>query len=94
MVLSDPAFLTEPLIRSSDYELDTKQGGTFYPCDIVVEISGRPKGFVPHYLAGKNPFKLEFPAIHHLSEDAVLGGANTMYPEYIEKGRGGSVAAR
>jgi hypothetical protein len=93
-VLSDPVYLTEPLIRTSDYELDVKQGVTPYPCDVVVEITGRPKGFVPHYLPGQNPFKREFAETYRLTEDAVLGGAHTMYPEYLEKARSGPVAAR
>jgi hypothetical protein len=93
-VLSDPVYLTEPLIRTSDYELDVRQGVTPYPCDVVVEITGRPKGFVPHYLPGKNPFKLEFAETYRLTEDAVLGGAHTMYPEYLGKVRSGPVAAR
>ena len=52
-----------------------------YPCDPVVEID-RPADSVPNYLPGENPFVREFADKYHLPRAAVLGGAETMYPEY------------
>ena len=83
-VLKDPVYLTEPMIRSSDYALDARRTIAPYPCDIVVEIADRKPGYVPHYLPGKNPFQMEYAQQHNLPLDAVLGGAKTMYPEYME----------
>lgn len=83
-VLKDPVYLTEPMIRSSDYALDARRTIAPYPCDIVVEIADRKPGYVPHYLPGTNAFLKEYAQQHNLPQDAVLGGAQTMYPEYIE----------
>ncbi len=87
-VIRDPVYLTEPMIRSSDYALDMRRTIAPYPCDIVVEIADRKPGYVPHYLPGRNPFLTEYAQQHKLPQDAVLGGAQTMYPEYIEAARG------
>jgi hypothetical protein len=93
-VINDPVYFTEPMVRSSDYQLDLKESPTPYPCDIVVEITGRDAGFVPHMLPGKNPFLSEFADRYGLPMDAVLGGAHTMYPEYMEKALSGAIAQR
>jgi hypothetical protein len=53
-----------------------------YPCQAVVEIAGQPRGAVPHYLPGKNPFLEEFRKDFNLPEAATRGGAATMYPEF------------
>jgi len=48
----------------------------------VDEIADRPRGAVPHYLPGENPFLKEHAAKLHIPVEAALGGAETMYPEY------------
>lgn len=85
-VIHDPVYLTESFIRSSDYVLNNKQNIAPYPCDTVVEIVGQAKGYVPAYLPGKHPSEWEYADRNNLSHVAVLGGAQTMYPEFIEKG--------
>jgi hypothetical protein len=45
-------------------------------------VSGRPKGAVPNYLPGENPFVHEYADKYHIPVEAALGGAETMYPEY------------
>jgi hypothetical protein len=40
---------------------------------------------VPHYLPGQNPFVKELTERHNIPVEAVLGGAETMYPEYRKK---------
>jgi hypothetical protein len=80
-IVNDPAYLTEPFIRTTDFVLDPTQQIEPYPCESVVEIE-RPKGTVPHHLPGTNPFLSEFPARHGLPAEAARGGAETMYPEY------------
>ena len=84
-VIHDPVYLTESFIRSSDYALDNKRNIAPYPCDPVVEIVGQPKGYVPHYLPGKHPSEFEYADRYNLSHEAALGGAQTAYPEFMEK---------
>ena len=47
-----------------------------------IEITGASKNRVPHFLPGENPFLNEFAQSHGIPEQAVMGGAETMYPEY------------
>jgi glyoxylase-like metal-dependent hydrolase (beta-lactamase superfamily II) len=84
MILHDPAYLTEPLIKSEDFLLNLHAGNAswVYHCRSVVEITTRPKGEVPNYLPGENPFMQEFPKRFGVPENAALGGPETMYPEY------------
>jgi cyclase len=82
-ILTDPVYLTQPLIRTDDFLLDEKElGGWLWPCEYVEEILNRPRGDVPNYLPGQNPFLYEYADNHHLPHAAVMGGASTMYPEY------------
>ena len=83
-VVNDPVYLTEPFVRSTDYELDEHQLVAPYPCDVVEEVE-RGKNVVPHFLPGTNPSLKEFAEIHQLPEEAARGGAATMYPEYRSK---------
>lgn len=84
-IVTDPIYLTEPLIKSQDFNLIIPQGQNWlYPCDSVVEIE-RARGSVPHYLLGQNPFLHEYADHVGIPLEAALGGAETMYPEYKEK---------
>jgi hypothetical protein len=83
-IVTDPVYLTEPFIRSTDYQLDVHQQIPPYPCGVVEEID-RPAGAVPHHLPGTNKFVLEFAPKFHVPPDAARGGAETMYPEYKSK---------
>lgn len=82
-IVTDPVYLTEPLIKSQDFVLDEHfQGNWLYPCESVEEILDRPKDEVPNYLPGENPFLTEFAHKHGIPPEATRGGAETMYPEY------------
>ena len=83
-IVADPVYLTEPFIRSTDYQLDLHQQNPPYPGEVVQEVE-RPKGAVPHHLPGTNTFLGEFPSKHGLPAQAAMGGAETMYPEYRKK---------
>jgi hypothetical protein len=48
----------------------------------VEEVANRPRGAVPNYLPGENPFVSEHADKLHIPVEAALGGAETMYPEY------------
>jgi hypothetical protein len=83
-VLYDPVYLTEPLIRNASYRRVPHQQLPAYPCPTVVE-EVRPKGQIPHYVPGTNPYIDEFATKRKLPFEATRGGAETMYPEYQEK---------
>lgn len=83
-IVTDPVYLTEPFILSSDFELDLHQQIPPYPCDVVEEIDRAP-GVVPHWLPGRNPDLKEFSARYNIPYEATMGGAETMYPDYRSK---------
>jgi hypothetical protein len=83
-IVHDPVYLTEPFVRTTDYELALNQQVPPYPCGVVQEVD-RLKHLVPHYLPGANPFATEFAQRHRIPVDATRGGGETMYPDYIEK---------
>jgi hypothetical protein len=80
-IVHDPVYLTEPFVRSTDYELDLHQQVPPYPCEVVEEVD-RPTGLVPHHLPGTNNFVFEFGKKYGVPAEAARGGAETMYPEY------------
>ncbi|MEO5926049.1 MAG: hypothetical protein ABIR70_19670 [Bryobacteraceae bacterium] len=85
-VVTDPIYLSEPLIKSEDYVKSSNPNGNWlWPCEYVNELPGSDRTKVPSYLPGENPFLDEFRTKYKLPLDAVLGGPETMYPEYIEK---------
>ena len=82
--LDDPIYLTEPFFYTRDFRMNPAQVIRPYPCRGVVEIA-RADGDVPHYIPGKNPFIANYATRFGLPLEAAMGGAETMYPEYIEK---------
>jgi hypothetical protein len=81
VVLEDPVFLTEPFIYSQSWALDPGQEIVPQACEPGPEVP-TPKGTVPHYLPGANPFLHEMADWYGLPFKAVRGGAETMYPEF------------
>jgi hypothetical protein len=84
----DPVYLTEPLVKTTNMLLNVRPlppAQLLYPCQSVVEIPDRPRGVVPHFLPGENPFLKEFPEEQNIPELAARGGAATMYPEFQER---------
>jgi hypothetical protein len=86
-VLEDPAFLTEPLVRSQSWFLDPGQRVGLFPCEYVPEVPGEP-GAVPHHLPGENPNLTEYAEWYALPFEATRGTAETLYPDYRSKLRG------
>ena len=37
-IVNDPVYLTEPFVRTTDYELDLHQQVPPYPCGVVQEV--------------------------------------------------------
>ncbi len=84
--VTDPVTLTEPFVRTQVFHRTSAEGQNWlYPCESVVEIANQPRGAVPNYLPGQNPFISEFAKKYHIPEAATLGGAETMYPEFARK---------
>jgi len=83
---TDPVYLTEPLWRSEEFVLNERGGGNWlWPCEYVDEIADRAHSVVPNYLPGKSPFVGEFAKKHGMPIEAANGGAETTYPEYMQK---------
>lgn len=82
--VQDPTYLEEPFFRNRDYTLSETGRLQQYPCESVVEVL-LPRGYIPHYLPGQNPFLIEFAKNHGIPTEAAAGGARTMYPEYRER---------
>jgi len=79
-VVTDPVFLTEPLVRSQNWFNDVGQALPAFNCEYASELPGAQK--VPNHLPGTNPYLTEFADWYGLELAAARGGAETMYPEY------------
>jgi len=96
MVLEDPVYLTEPFVRTTEYEPNVRpvpilgfpftrnDGPTFYRC-FPSEETVAEKGFVPHNLPGENPFLAEFAEKHGLESWVMGSGRASMYPEFTQQ---------
>ena len=84
IITEDPVYLTEPLVWSSNYRLNLQQQVPAYPCFSVTEIVREP-GEVPHFLPGTNALLKRFTDKRRIPENAIFGGAETMYPEFRQK---------
>jgi hypothetical protein len=81
--VDDPAYLDEPFFRNRDYTYDETARMGPYPCESVIEAD-LPDDYFPHYLPGQNPYLRDYANNHGLPYEATRGGAETMYPEYVE----------
>jgi hypothetical protein len=85
VMLFDPVYLTEPLVKSTEFVRSPRELPAqtwLWVCDPVVEIATREEGAVPAYLPGEHPFETEFDQRHGIPHIATRGGAATMYPEF------------
>lgn len=81
--VDDPIYLTEPLVRTSNWVLDLGYTNGPYTCDTRIEVP-RPKGAVPYHLPGANTFLGDVAVKFGLPVEATRGGAETAYPEYLD----------
>src|SRR2546428_6156721 len=93
VIISDPVYLAESLVRTRQYVLDPDQKMKGYTCTPTAEIANRQEGYVPHYLPGKNPFLLNGNVRYGVPPVALPGGPETMYPEFLAKLRNPTTAA-
>jgi hypothetical protein len=83
--IEDPVNLAEPYYLTRVFQLTGGEpirpvGG---PCGGGPE--GVAEGVVRHFLPGKNPFVNQITQYYNIPVEAVLGGPETMYPEYRKK---------
>jgi len=82
--VTDPIFLEEPLVRTqtwtADFNSNITLGNAFQAVD---ELGDKPPGWVPFWPLGTQ--QTEFAAAHGLPFKATQGGAENMYPEYMDK---------
>jgi len=83
MVLTDPVYLSEPFITTTNYRSNPNILLEFYPCTVIDE--GLTDRRVPHFLPGANPYLTEWMKKDNIPEDIPRGGAQTMYPEFRKK---------
>lgn len=89
--INDPAYLSEPLIRTTNWFLERNPSGgradmpACTPLEVVDESIGRPKHFVPHFLPGQYDQAREFAVAERIPPEVALGGSDTLYPEFIPK---------
>jgi glyoxylase-like metal-dependent hydrolase (beta-lactamase superfamily II) len=83
MIVTDPVWLEEPFIQTTNYQLDPHTQLSYYPCTVSEENISTA---VPHFLPGQNP---------NLGADdippvAARGGRESTYPEFRLKLRAGT----
>jgi hypothetical protein len=71
-------FILNPNVAPSAYQ-------THVTCQPDEEIASRAPDYVPHHLPGKEPDLDEFGKKYGIPFEANMGGAATMYPEYIAR---------
>ena len=88
-VLSDPVYLAEPLIRTTEMVRSVRNPDAWlYACDDGELLLNRANDQAPNYLFGQNPFLHEYSDQHHVPLLGALGGAETMRPEFMAKLKG------
>jgi hypothetical protein len=85
MIITDPDYLSEPYVNSQEFTLMERGNQNWlYNCEYVMEVP-MDKNDVPHYLPGQNPFIQDFAKKFGLPFEAVFGGGETLYPEYLPR---------
>jgi hypothetical protein len=83
-IVTDPVYLTEPFVQSTDFALDTHIRDAPELCE-VEEETDHPTGWVPHRMPGTTTDSEQFAKKHNVPFEAVRGGAEGTYPEYRKK---------
>jgi hypothetical protein len=79
--IEDPVSLTTPLYLTRTFQRAAVPPIPTVGQPCIPADEGVPRGAVPHYLPGQNPFLDEIETLYHIPKEVVLGGAETMYPE-------------
>ena len=84
-ILEDPVYLAEPYVLTEVYRLTTNPNNfPLTACEPIEELPSLHEDptLVPHYLPGKHPAMNEVTEHYNIPLEAVVGGPETMYPEY------------
>jgi hypothetical protein len=84
-VIEDPIYLAEPEIVTKSFQLTAAPISPIGPPCVSGFEGRRPGESVPHYVPENNPFVDELTTLFHIPREAVLGSADTLYPEYRKK---------
>jgi glyoxylase-like metal-dependent hydrolase (beta-lactamase superfamily II) len=85
-VTDDPVYLTEPFSKTALLlRQPVDPPGWLYACDDSEQILGRKKDYVPSHFFGQNPYFDEYATKNKVPLLGALGGAETMYPEFLAK---------
>ena len=82
-IVEDPDYLTEPLIHTTNYTLNLYKDVGPWLCEYANEL-GKDQGYVPKNFYWKNPYPEEFSNTFGFSLETTSGGAEQMYPDFIE----------
>jgi glyoxylase-like metal-dependent hydrolase (beta-lactamase superfamily II) len=92
-VTDDPVYLTEPFSKTALLlRQPADPPGWLYACDDSEQILGRKKDYVPSHFFGQNPYLDEYATKNKVPLLGALGGAETMYPEFLTKVRDAAAA--
>ncbi|MGH8255823.1 MAG: hypothetical protein ACRET0_06380, partial [Steroidobacteraceae bacterium] len=81
-MIADPEYLTEPLVKSTEYQKVQDVNFATYPCREVTEIP-RHEGDIPMHLPNQTAVEHDYAVRNHVPIQAAdPGGAQTMFPEY------------
>jgi hypothetical protein len=83
-IIEDPYYLSEPLVKTNQFQLTTQLTMAPYPCESVVEVP-RDEGDIPHNLPGRNPYWDDYARKNGLPVEATRGGAETALPEFAKR---------
>jgi hypothetical protein len=81
MIITDPEYLSEPLVKSTEYYHSLNAPFAPYPCGEVTEIPRR-EGDVPMHMPDQTAVEQEWAVKNGVPLKAAQGGAETMFPEY------------
>jgi hypothetical protein len=83
----DPVYLTEPHVVSRVFELDPRANVQMWNvCMAQTEIPRlEDSGIVPHHLPDQNPQEFFLSKTYNIPQEAAMGHAETLYPEYRKK---------
>src|SRR5262245_27023639 len=87
-ILEDPVYLAAPYVLTEIFRLTTTPNSfPLTACEPIEElpILHENPAFVAHYLPGQHPAMKEVTERYNIPLDAVVGGPETMYPEYRKK---------
>ncbi len=82
ITIDDPIYLDEPWYISKVFQADTNPQRPIGPPCVPGYEGVDSDGTVPHFLPGENPSVDELTKLYGIPRAAILGGPETMYPEF------------